>query len=259
MPKGPMPKLIVTTSWDDGDIADVRLSELLLECGVRATFYVPIHFHGRPAGVSRELRGLAHGGFEIGAHSVNHVTLSAVSAAQVRSEVWQSKSALEQTLGLPVRSFCYPGGRYNATVLREVQQAGYIGARTTRMLYFGIQSPFEMPTTLQAYPHGMSAYLKNLCRGRNLAGLGDYARMAPGASGWVEFGKRLFDMALINGGIWHLYGHSWEIEQLNLWSELKQLLSYVGHRAEAFYATNSEAICFWQSQQEAGLEDRACA
>jgi len=253
-------KLIVTSSWDDGDIADVRLSEALLKSGLRATFYVPLTFEGRPTVVDT-LRSMASHGFEIGAHGVTHRLLPSLTPEQVRSEVRNSKATLEQVVGRPVQMFCYPRGRYNTVTIRELREAGYIGARTTRMLAFNINNPFKIPVTIQAYPHPVSNYLKNLCRGRNFAGLGDYARMAPGTSNWVELGKRLFDAALIRGGFWHLYGHSWEIERLNLWSQLQELLEYAGGRTGVCYATNSGALAAWKAERnwEGGSEDRACA
>jgi peptidoglycan/xylan/chitin deacetylase (PgdA/CDA1 family) len=247
-----LPKLIVTTSWDDGDNADIRLSETLLKNGLRGTFYVPLTFEGRPMVVGDTLRAMTSYGFEIGAHGVTHQWLPSLTPEQVRSEVRTSKTTLEQVVGQAVQTFCYPRGRYNAVAIHEVREAGYIGARTTRMLALGMSDPFQIPVTVQAYPHPVRNYLKNLCKAGNFQGLGYYARLAPAASTWVELGKKLFDVALIRGGIWHLYGHSWEIKQLNLWDQLQELLEYVGGRAEACYATNSEAIVAWQAARNAG-------
>ena len=57
----------VTTSWDDGDRADLRLAELLRSREVVGTFYVPITpYQARPALGHGELRTLASEGFEIG-------------------------------------------------------------------------------------------------------------------------------------------------------------------------------------------------
>ena len=53
-------------------------------------------------------------------------------------------------------------------------------------------------------------------------------------------GRRLFDRMLDKGGMWHLYGHSWEIESLGLWSELQEMLDYVQGREGVLYLTNGE-------------------
>src|SRR5271167_749746 len=64
---------IVTTSWDDGDRADLRLAEMLRSRAIRGTFYVPnTPYAGRPALSHADLRALSAEGFEIGAHSVSH-------------------------------------------------------------------------------------------------------------------------------------------------------------------------------------------
>ena len=36
-----MSRLIVTTSWDDGSIQDLKLGELLMKYGIKGTFYIP--------------------------------------------------------------------------------------------------------------------------------------------------------------------------------------------------------------------------
>jgi hypothetical protein len=59
---------------------------------------------------------------------------------------------------------------------------------------------------------------------------------------WLELGKRLFDDVLENGGVWHLYGHSHEIEKLGLWKDLEEILDYVGKRKGVTYVPNRELI-----------------
>ena len=50
--------------------------------------------------------------------------------------------------------FCYPGGHYTRTTIRCLADAGYQGARTTRMLATrSTFDRFEMPTTVQAFAH----------------------------------------------------------------------------------------------------------
>ena len=61
---------------------------------------------------------------------------------------------------------------------------------------------------------------------------------------WLELAKKLFDSVLQNGGIWHLYGHSWEIDDLGLWEDLEQILDYVCNRKGVTYVPNWELIRF---------------
>jgi hypothetical protein len=53
-------------------------------------------------------------------------------------------------------------------------------------------------------------------------------------------GKQLFDEVLEDGGIWHLYGHSWEIEELGIWDDLLEMLDYVSHHSNVTYLTNGQ-------------------
>jgi peptidoglycan/xylan/chitin deacetylase (PgdA/CDA1 family) len=237
---------IVTTSWDDGDPADLRLTELLSARGLRGTFYVPIRgYQGGPTLSTGQLKELSAAGFEIGAHTVSHRTLSGLSSKDLADEVRNCKTALENILGQPIQMFCYPNGRYNAGVIHEVERAGYTGARTTKMLSTARDFlPFEMPTTVQAFPHPAGNYLKNLAKSRNVRGLVLYAAKWSHCRDWVDLGKLLFAQVLDSGGIWHLYGHSWEIEQLGIWSHLRELLDFVSGRPEVAYLTNGQLTQF---------------
>ena len=233
---------IVTTSWDDGDYADLKLAELLRSKGIRGTLYVPIHYRERPLGHS-DLRALASEGFEIGAHGWSQRHLWGLQPQELAEEVRPCKWVLEDIIGREVAMFCYPRGRYDATVVQALRNAGYRGARTVRMLATRPDfNAFEMPTTLQVFPHVRFTYLKNAARARKLETWQSCLVQMPQLGSWVELGKRLFDRVLENGGVWHLFGHSWEIESLGLWNDLRELLDYVSGREDVAYVPNCAVL-----------------
>lgn len=238
------PTTIVTTSWDDGHPCDLRLADMLAKSGLPATFYVPVFGEdGKPVLGSVALRSFRRQGFEIGAHTVTHQVLPQLDSAGLSWEICGSKQLMEEQLGEEVRMFCYPRGRYNGKVIGSVQDSGFLGARTTRMFSQSLRfGRFEMPTSLQAFPHAPLDYLKNLGKRRNLPGLARYFSKYVRCMSWVEMGKAMFDDALREGGIWHLYGHSWELEEFGLWDQLQELFSYVANRPGVVYATNSKAL-----------------
>ena len=240
---GPVP-VFVTTSWDDGDPRDLRIAEMLQSLGVRATFYVPIiGYNGGPTLSPVETRLLATQGFEIGAHGLSHHTLPKFRGKELKREVSVCKARLEEILGDPVRMFSYPKGRYSARVVRGLKDAGYEGARTTRIMACDLRfDSFEMPTTLQVYPHKRSTYIKNILRAGNFRRFCDYAIRFRECETWVELGKRLFDRVLSEGGVWHMVGHSWEIEQMGLWDQLREMIEYVSGHENALYLTNREVL-----------------
>jgi peptidoglycan/xylan/chitin deacetylase (PgdA/CDA1 family) len=235
---------IVTTSWDDGDSRDISIAEELRSRGMTGTFYIPMSCYMNKIDLTpANLRDLSSEGFEIGAHSVSHNFLTLLTEGELEPEVRISKQTLEQIIGKEVTMFCYPNGRYNRQVIQQVKRAGYKGARTTRML--SIRSaflPFEMPTSLQAFPHPAGGYLRDLGRARNIDGLWRFTTELSWIDNWVDLGKKLFSQVLEHGGIWHLYGHSWEIGDLRLWDDLREMLDFVSNREGVTYLTNGQLL-----------------
>jgi peptidoglycan-N-acetylglucosamine deacetylase len=234
--------VVVTTSWDDGDCSDLKLAELLAERGLPATFYVTTGGLGAgPTMSPSHLRGLAQAGFEIGAHTVTHPILSALSGAALVREVVECKQVLEQILGREVPSFAYPKGRGNAEVARRLEEAGYRSARGLRMLSLSCAFPrFDMPFTVQAYPHNWARYARNLVKRGAMVTLAKSSVEIARSKNWVQLGKAMFDRALREGGAWHLVGHSWETERIGGWGELTEMLDYVRGRDGVRYLTNGQ-------------------
>lgn len=235
---------IVSTSWDDGHPCDLRLAAALAKRSLSATFYVPLAGEdGKPVVGDEVLRTFLKQGFEIGAHTMSHRVLSGLQDEVMSREVRGSKEVLEERLGAKVRMFCYPRGYYDGKVIECVRKSGFDGARTTRMLAHALGfNRFEMPTTLQAYPHPPLNYLKNLSKRRDFAGIGRYVKDYLPCKSWVDIGRKLFDEVLQQGGIWHLYGHSWELEELGLWADLEEMLDYVANQPGVIYASNSQVL-----------------
>ncbi|MEW6282388.1 MAG: polysaccharide deacetylase family protein, partial [Candidatus Eremiobacterota bacterium] len=142
----------VALAFDDGLLDNyINAFPLLQEFGFRATFYVvpgydrvtrwvnprngrwsdrpaPGYTAPHPNMEARHRRELARHGCEIGSHTLTHRNLTGLEPDDLRREVHDSKRWLEDELGQPVTTFCYPRGRFNLSVLRQVRQAGYLGA-----------------------------------------------------------------------------------------------------------------------------------
>lgn len=69
-------------------------------------------------------------GWELAAHTINHLDLTELDAVQLEEEVAGSRAILRREYGVPVKNFCYPAGRYDETVIAAVEAAGYVGATT---------------------------------------------------------------------------------------------------------------------------------
>lgn len=78
-----------------------------------------------------QIRQWHNEGFEIGSHTCNHIYLSQANVKEQQDELGRSKDYLEQLLGVPVDSFCYPYGDIDAQAIDSVKQAGYQWAVAT--------------------------------------------------------------------------------------------------------------------------------
>jgi peptidoglycan-N-acetylglucosamine deacetylase len=238
---------LLTTSWDDGHPLDLRIAELLTKYDLQGTFYVPLH-NSRPTMSPLQIRELA-GSFEIGAHTVDHVRLTSLKENDARREIEDSKKQLEDLLGKPCSVFCFPGGRYRDVHLSMVRDAGFSGARTVEL--FSLQGPriaggiSLIPTTIQAHPHRAGAYLRNALKRFSFEALRTF-RLGRRAKSWPELAGVLLKCAANAGGVFHLWGHSWEIEETGQWHALNQTLARVSeYRRTARCITNSE-LCALQ-------------
>lgn len=78
-----------------------------------------------------DLRTMVRDGWEVDAHSLTHPDLTTLGRAELRRQVAGSRDWIRRRLGVPVAFFCYPAGRYDATVVAAVRAAGFLGATTT--------------------------------------------------------------------------------------------------------------------------------
>ena len=76
------------------------------------------------------LEELVSRGVTVGSHSHSHALLSEVPAETVDFELMNSRALLESRLGVRVSHLAYPDGRFNATVVRAAESAGYDRAYT---------------------------------------------------------------------------------------------------------------------------------
>lgn len=139
---GPGDRRTVCLTFDDAYEGFVTHAwPALRECGFVATVFAPTDYIGaentwdinwlglRFRHLSwDQLKQLAAAGLEIGSHGASHRDLRQLDDAALEREVAGSKRILEQELGMPVKAFCYPFGRYDARVRRAVERAGYVAA-----------------------------------------------------------------------------------------------------------------------------------
>jgi peptidoglycan/xylan/chitin deacetylase (PgdA/CDA1 family) len=202
-----------------------------------ATFYVPISIT-RPKVDEYQLIELSEMGMEIGSHGLTHSPLT--SSTDVQKELVESKDKLEQMIAKPVSSFCYPFGKFNRKAIISARSAGYSLARTT-VGFMTVRrfDPFRMPVTVQFAPHSRFTHFRHAMREGNLRGMLTWGSQWHLETELARLSQFSFDYAYRENGIFHLWGHSWEIDDLGLWGMLAEFCHYIARRPDVTYVTNS--------------------
>ncbi len=159
----PLPRKSVVLTFDDGCrcFAEHALPALAARGMAATVFAVSQELGGenrwdQAEGERRErlltaaeLRELAGQGVEIGSHGRLHRDLTTCSAAELADEVAGSRRELEDALGRPVRTFCYPYGRWDRRARAAVEAARYLAAVTIEG--HGVEVPDD-PADLLSLP-----------------------------------------------------------------------------------------------------------
>jgi peptidoglycan/xylan/chitin deacetylase (PgdA/CDA1 family)/SAM-dependent methyltransferase len=137
---------------------DLRPLPDLVRRGVLAQLFAQAGASDAPRPTHRaldpgELRRLADGSLvDVGAHSVTHPQLSALSVNDQRVEIAQSRARLEELLDRPVQSFAYPFGGprdYDASTVSLVREQGFRVACSNFPGLVTSETPlFELPRVM---------------------------------------------------------------------------------------------------------------
>ena len=197
-----MKKIWFITSWDDGSLFDFRIANLLHRYNFPGIFFIP----NITELSDDQIEHLDDMGFTIGGHTVNHPPdLKLLEGQQLKDEIVLNKKYLEDVIGKEIKWFCYPKGRYNDETIKELVEAGYKYARTTVSgSTKEIENPYRIKTSVHVYPQN------------NVYGKPD----------WEEQAKKLLNEVIKRGGVFHLWGHSWEVDKFNQWKQLESFLRY---------------------------------
>lgn len=220
--------MIFVTSWDDGHPSDLRIAELLHRYNLKGTFYIPIQNREGVDVMGKENIRLLDSGCEIGSHTYDHVYLNELSPDECHRQVKMGKTTLEDFLGHSVDGFCYPGGKHNPVIRKVVKDLKITHARTVNNFYLDAgKDNFQIPTTLQFYPHKASVFWKNYLKQNDFVNRFQvFEKLAFGAD-WLKVLQNMIQKYVNTETVIHIWGHSWEIEKHNLWKDLENFLATV--------------------------------
>ncbi|MGH2975262.1 MAG: polysaccharide deacetylase family protein [Solirubrobacterales bacterium] len=147
----------VEQAWYHGGTLPAKPMVLQFDDGYRPdfTYALPeLRRHAWPGVLNLKAKGsdlyasnveaMIAAGWELAAHTINHLDLTTLDAEQLQEEVAGSRRLLQREYGVPVANFCYPAGRFDETVIAAVEAAGYTGATTEIPGYATRDKPYEL-------------------------------------------------------------------------------------------------------------------
>lgn len=216
---------VLTLSYDDGVVQDIRLIKILDKYGLKGTFnissglYLPEEtvrdkFYGRMK-LSEAKELYLNSNHEVAIHAFTHPFLEKMDTAEIIYEIIEDRKAIESHYGKITRGMAYPFGRYNEKVVDVLEKCHIAYARTVKSTY-----GFDFPENwLMLHP---------TCH-HNDERLEELIKM------FVEKPSRCN-----NSEMFYLWGHSYEFDNNDNWGIIEKFSEYAGGHDHIWYATNIE-------------------
>ena len=208
-------KKALTFSFDDGQIHDRRLIDMMNRHGLKGTFHLN---SGRltvgPYLPAEEVPSL-YKGHEIACHGVEHKFLDQLSDAELVHEIWEDRRSLETLSGSIVTGLSYAFGVYTDHVIDAVRLLGIEYSRTVEDT-----GRFTIPS--------------------------DFMRWHPTCHFHRAISDDAFVDSFLNPPEWmkpelfYIWGHSYEFEQENSWDQMERLCERLSGHDDIWYTTNLE-------------------
>lgn len=213
---------IVSLSFDDGTIYDLRFIELLNKHQLKATFNLNSelenfvwYFEGKPIErlKLREVKDL-YVGHEVASHSLTHPYFSQIPEAEIIRQVQNDISNLRNIFGYEIEGFAFPFSDQTEENIRIVK--GNIPLSYIRYSYFDRSV---------VHKDRYHIHINALYDDEDI-----YDRLN-------DFKKSPSD-----AGLFVIAGHSYEFEMKNDWGKIEKLLSYLENDNELTVLTLKDAV-----------------
>lgn len=222
----------VTFSYDDGITQDQRLIALFNRYGLKATFNLNSDLLGTGSGLLRENVTVAHvkprreeishiyEGHEVAVHTLTHPNLTRVTDdAEVIRQVEEDRKALSDLVGYEVVGMAYPcgGGNHDERVANLIREhTGICYARTITSTH----SFDPQVDLLQFNPTVHHTEFEQMFRLAH-----EFIHANPNQP-----------------QIFYVWGHSFEFDIHNTWSQMEEFCKLISGRDDVFYGTNQEIL-----------------
>lgn len=219
--------LNVSFSWDDGSISDLKLAEYFIKYHIPCKLFVPTYNReNRTVLSASQIQSLKHPLISFGGHTNSHVYLTQIPLSDINKEVDDNIKYLEDITGEPIKHFCLPGGQYNSQIIQLIKDQ-FDSIRTADTMCSLFTGKIRKPT-FHFYPRGKRSLLGNAFRNKDRIFL-SALKAALRCSNDFDMIKYILKLLHNQKDLYqiHIWGHSWEIEELQLWEELDEMLKYI--------------------------------
>lgn len=214
-------QVLVTQSWDDGDINDVRLISVLRKYNAKGTFFIfpskYIELKMTPAAaVAKDKRLIPfdqflklYKGFEVGAHGFDHPDMRKLTPEQLHHDLSYTRKVLEDWFKTPILGMAYPYSARNEAVYAAVKKNGYVYGRVVENApnVFPPANPYDFHPTCHVNDPKF----------------------------WQEFERVKKD-----GGVFYFWGHSYEIRTEEEWKVFEEKIAKLSADPDVKWVTNLE-------------------
>lgn len=216
---------VLTLSYDDGVVQDIRLIEILNRYGLKGTFNLNSGLYVSENTIRKQFRGrlklseakalYTDSGHEIALHTFTHPSLKDLDFAEMIYEITEDKKYAENQYERIVEGMAYPFGTYSEQVMDILKKCHVRYARTANSTYqFGFPENWLL--------------LHPTCHHKDEK-LGELIRK------FVETADRQG-----NAEMFYLWGHSYEFDEDDNWELIESFAEYAGGHEHIWYATNIE-------------------
>ena len=217
---------VLTLSYDDGVVQDIRLIKILDKYGLKGTFnintglYLPEEtvrekYYGRMK-LSEAKELYTNSGHEVAVHALTHPFLDRLRSDEIITEIMEDRRNIEAQYGSLARGMAYPYGPYNEAVMDILEKCGICYSRTVKTT-----ENFNFPKnwlSIDPTCHHINPKLMEL------------------AKKFVEEKPRYS----CYNWLFYVWGHSYEFDNDDNWNVIEEFSQYVGGREDVWYATNIE-------------------
>ena len=235
---GGKPKAI-NISYDDGVLQDVRFVELLNKYGLKGTFNLNsglmktefswVHENGMtvtrlPETVVRTL----YDGHEVASHTCTHPYMENLSKAEILGQMGADRFFLEKLLGREVKGFAVPFEYYSPLIAECAWEVGFEYARISEDT-----NGYILPNDPYWWRGGKFHWDEDL---------EDYVE---------EFLKTDEELALCQ-----IVGHSYDLDVLNMWDRMENILCRVAENEDVLPTTNLELARYATGMKRAEITEK---